>query len=42
MEGLAVDAGGLGRRGDVAVVTVEEIAEIVRLESGEPALAGLG
>src|ERR1700675_1614415 len=42
VKGLAVDAGGLGRRRDVTVVTIEEIGEIVALEYGHPALAGLG
>src|SRR5512142_2919522 len=40
VEGLAVDAGGLGRRGDVAVVSCQQVAEIRELEHLQPLLLG--
>ena len=41
MEGLAVDAGGLGGRRHVAVVAGQQIAEVGDLEDLQPALLGV-
>lgn len=40
MEGLAIDAGGLGRGRDIAVVSREQIPEIRNLQDLEPLLFG--